>query len=422
MEQYMNKNDKKYDVAVIGGGPAGMMAAIQAAKAGAKTVLLEKNETLGKKLLLTGGGRCNLANDEKDLRQLVANYGTTGPFLFHAFSEFGPKEATGFFNGLGIETSVEGNGRVFPKSGLADDVLRALTGELEEKKVKIVFGVAVEKIEKEDAKISKIILANNSTVVAENYIIATGGKSYPATGSTGDGYVFAHDLGHHIEKLKPALVPLKTAQAWAKKLSGVSLKRPKVTAWQNGKKIFDQTGEVIFTHFGVSGPAILGMSSRIGELLENGPVALSVDLIPESNRDRLEKELRLMFTKNPNRQLANVLAEIIPQSIAAAVGEICGVAPEKTANNVTREERQRLAATMLDLRLDVTGLLEIETGMVTGGGVRPDEVDDKTMRSKIIPNLFFAGEILNVHGRTGGYNLLQCWSTGRLAGASVAKK
>ncbi len=418
----MADKNKIYDVAVIGGGPAGMMAAIQAAGFGAKTVLLEKNDILGKKLLLTGGGRCNFANNESDLRTLVINYGATGPFLFHAFSEFGPKETIRFFNDLGIETVVEDNGRVFPKSGLAEEVLEALAAELKRKKVEIAFGVAVAAVKKDGGKISEVLLADDGSIKARNYILATGGKSYPATGSTGDGYDFAYDMGHRIEKLKPALTPLKTAQTWAKKLSGVSLKRPKVTVLQNGKKIFSQTGELIFTHFGLSGPVILGMSLRIGELIESGPVALSINLLPENNLDRLNNDLRAMFVKNPNRQAANSLARIIPQNIAEAICEIANVAAEKTVNNITREERRRLAAAILDLRLDVAGLPDIEAGMVTGGGVVLENIDDKTMQSKIIANLFFAGEILNVHGRTGGYNLLQCWSTGRLAGISAAKK
>lgn len=421
MKKIMADKIKKYDVAVIGGGPAGIMAAIQAGRAGAKTVLVEKNDVLGKKLLLTGGGRCNFANNEPDLRKLVENYGATGPFLFHAFSEFGPKEAVRFFNDLGIETVVEDNGRVFPKSGLADEVLQVLVKELEKNNVKVFLGATVASLKKRDKKISEIVLNDGDAIKAENYIIATGGKSYPATGSTGDGYNFAHDLGHRIEKLKSALVPLKTSQVWAKKLSGVSLKRSKITVEQGGKKIFYRIGEIIFTHFGLSGPAILGMSLRVGELMEKGPVVLSVCLLPESNHDKLEKDLLAMFSKNPNRQAANILSQIVPQSIAAAVCEVANISAEKTANNITREERHNLCRVILDLRLDVAGLMGIETGMVTGGGVDIKEVDDKTMRSKIIGNLFFAGEIINVHGRTGGYNLLQCWSTGRLAGSSAVK-
>ncbi len=418
----MATKNKNYDVAVIGGGPAGMMAAIQAARLGVITALLEKNDTLGKKLLLTGGGRCNLTNAEPDLRALVANYGETGPFLFHAFSEFGSEDAVDFFNVLGIETVIEDSGRVFPKSGLATELLDVLAGEIKKNKVEIIYGAAVSSIKKDESKILEIILSNGQAVRANNYILATGGKSYPATGSTGDGYEFAHDLGHRIEKLKPALVPLRTNQLWAKKLSGVSLKRSRITVLQSGKKIFTQSGEIIFTHFGLSGPAVLGMSLRVGELLEKGPVEFLVNLLPESNQDKLEKDLHAMFMKNPNRQAANSLAEMIPLSVAGAVCEIADVPAEKTANYITREERQRLVKIMLGLRLDVAGLMDVEAGMVTGGGVDINGIDDKTMRSKIISNLFFAGEIINVHGRTGGYNLLQCWSTGRLAGINAAKK
>jgi len=417
----MVQTKNKFDVAVIGGGPAGMMAAIWAARSGAETILIERNETLGKKLLLTGGGRCNFANAENDLRRLVVGYGKTGPFLFHAFSEFGPQAVVDFFNDLGIKTVVEDNGRVFPKSGLANEVLAALLRTLKESGVEIRFNSTVTGVKKENGSINQIILSGGEIVKAKNHIIATGGKSHPATGSTGEGYNWAHDLGHCIEKLKPALVPLKTKETWAKNLSGVSLKNAGIAVFQNGKKVFRDNGEILFAHFGLSGPAILGISGRVGELLEKGEVTISLNPLPESNLDALEKDLHAKFSKNPNRQLANCLTDVIPQSIAAAVCGIADIDAEKTVNDITRAQRRLLAVTILDLRLSVTGLMDIESGMVTGGGVALESIDDKTMRSKVILNLFFGGEIIDVHGRTGGYNLLQCWSTGRLAGISAAK-
>ncbi|MGB2631930.1 MAG: NAD(P)/FAD-dependent oxidoreductase, partial [Minisyncoccales bacterium] len=380
----------------------------------------EKNETPGKKLLLTGGGRCNSTNLELDLRKLVANYGETGAFLFHAFSEFGPKDSIEFFNKLGVETMVENNQRVLIRSGKAGDVLEVLVGRLKNLGVKMICGRKVAVINKKDNSISSIIISGGETIGAKNYIIATGGKSYPGTGSTGDGYDWAHTLGHKIIKLAPALVPVKIKEPWAKDLAGVSLKRAGITVFQNQKKIISAAGEILFTHFGLSGPAILNISAGIGELLEKGEVIISLNLLPASNYGELEKKVLENFQKNPNKILKNCLADFIPSGLTLALARFAGANPAKTANDITKEERRRLVEAMRDLRLTVFGLLEIETGMVTAGGVAPEGIDDKTMRSKTIGNLFFAGEIINVHGVTGGFNLQQCWSTGRLAGIGAS--
>lgn len=416
----MADNKNNYDVAVIGAGPAGMMAAISAAEIGARVVLIEKNETPGKKLLLTGGGRCNLTNLELDLRKLVANYGETGAFLFHAFSEFGPKDSVEFFNKLGVETMVENNRRVLTGSGKADDVLEALVGRLKNLGVEMIYGRKVATINKKDNSISSIIIAGGETIGAKNYIIATGGKSYPGTGSTGDGYDWAHTLGHKIIKLAPALVPIKIKEPWTKDLAGISLKRAGITVFRNQKKIISAAGEILFTHFGLSGPAILNISAGIGDLPGKSEVVISLNLLPALNRDELEKNILENFQNNPNKILKNCLADFIPSGLSPAIAQIANANPAKTVNDVTKEERRRLVEAMRDLRLTVSGLLEIETGMVTAGGVEPEGIDDKTMRSKTINNLFFAGEIINVHGVTGGFNLQQCWSTGRLAGIAAS--
>jgi predicted Rossmann fold flavoprotein len=416
----MVQTKEKYDVAVIGAGPAGMMAAISAAENGARVILIEKNETAGKKLLLTGGGRCNITNLEPDLRKLVANYGKAGAFLFHAFSEFGPKDTIEFFNHAGVETAVENNQRVLTKSGKADEILEALLGREKLLGVEIIYGGKVVAVNKGGESISSIVLADKKIVAAKNYIIATGGKSYPGTGSTGDGYDWAHTLGHKIIKLAPALVPVKIKEPWIKELAGVSLKRTGIMVFQNHKKAITVAGEVLFTHFGLSGPAVLNISSGIGDLLEKGEVAISLNLLPASSRDELEKKILDNFQKNPNKILKNCLSEFIPSGLSLAVAQIANANPVKTVNDVTKEERRWLVEAMRDLRLTVSGLLEIETGMVISGGVDPAGIDDKTMRSEIIPNLFFAGEIINIHGSTGGFNLQQSWSTGRLAGKSAA--
>lgn len=415
------KNDKfNCEVAVIGGGPAGMMAAIAAAQRGAKTILLEKNAALGKKLLLTGGGRGNFCNAESDLRKLAANYGQNGPFLFHSFSQFGPKEAIEFFNGLGVKTKIENNNRVFPKSDRAADILNALIAGLNGLNVEIVCGARITGIEKENNSINKIVLDNRDDIVAKNYIIATGGKSYPQTGSAGDGYLWAQALGHKIDPLSPALVPVGIKEEWIKDLAGVALENPKISAFQNGKKLFSARGEMLFAHFGVSGPAILNIGGAIAGLAGNGAVFIHLDFLPEIINGELQKKILENFQKNPNKTVKNCLADFVPAALAPAICRVAAVDAEKTANNVEKKERRRLVETMKNFKLEAGKTFPVESGMITGGGVNVAEIDHKTMRSKIIRNLFFAGEIINVHGPTGGFNLLQCWSTGRLAGISVS--
>lgn len=405
---------------MIGGGPAGMMAAIAAAQRGAKTILLEKNAAPGKKLLLTGGGRGNFCNAESDLRKLAANYGQNGPFLFHSFSQFGPKEAIEFFNGLGVKTKIENNNRVFPKSDRAADILNALIAGLNGLNVEIVCGARIIGIEKENNSIKKIVLDNRDDIVAKNYIIATGGKSYPQTGSAGDGYLWAQALGHKIDPLSPALVPVGIKEEWIKDLAGVALENPKISAFQNGKKLFSARGEMLFAHFGVSGPAILNIGGAIAGLAGNGAVFIHLDFLPEIINGELQKKILENFQKNPNKTVKNCLADFVPAALAPAICRVAAVDTEKTANNVEKKERRRIAETMKNFKLEAGKTFPVESGMITGGGVNVAEIDHKTMRSKIVANLYFAGEIINVHGPTGGFNLLQCWSTGRLAGISVS--
>lgn len=411
----------QYDAAVVGAGPAGMMAAIAAAKNGARVVLIEKNQDAGRKLLLTGGGRCNLANAEFDLRELVAHYGKNGAFLFHAFSEFGPKEAIGFFNDLGVKTKIENNGRVFPKSGRAREVLDALIDKLDELNVEIVYNNKVVAVKEKGNLIDGIVLQNGDDIIAKNYIIAAGGKSYPQTGSAGDGYVWAQKLGHKIDELSLALAPIKIQESWIKELAGVSLAGVKISVLQNNKKIARARGEMLFTHFGVSGPAVLNISAVVAESIKNGSVEILLDLLPDKNIEILEQEILKDFFQNPNRAAKNCLARYASINFIQALLKQIGVDGEKTANDITKSERRRIVATLKNIKLSATGTSGIELGMVTGGGVDTAQIDGKTMRSKIIGNLYFAGEIINVHGATGGFNLLQCWSTGHLAGASAVK-
>jgi len=408
----------KFDLAVVGAGPAGMMAAGTAAESGAKVILIEKNQELGKKLLLTGNGRCNITNAEFNLRKLVENYGKNGKFLFHAFSVFGPKEVIKFFNGLGVKTKIENNNRVFPTSEKATDVLNALKRYLLKNNVNIFLGSQVSKVVLKDNKIEKMV-AGDKKIIAEKYIFCTGGKSYPITGSTGDGFKWASDLGQSISELSPALAPIKLKEDWARDLQGLVLKDVKISVLENNKKNFKETGDILFTHFGLSGPLILDISKIIGELLKQGEVKLSLDLFPNLNIEVLDKKIKEKINKNPKKFIKSLLADFMPQRFVLIFIKNLGIEADRQVNNITKREREAIARLLKNIEVVATELLGFDSAMVTSGGVSLKEIDDKTMKSKIIDNLFFSGEIINIDGRTGGFNLQACWSTGYLAGKSA---
>lgn len=420
----MKANIKIFDVAVIGGGPAGMMAAITAAESGAKVILLEKNKELGKKLLLTGNGRCNLTNAEFNLKKLVENYNKGREFLFHAFSVFGPKEAIIFFEKLGIKTKIESGNRVLPLSGNAGDVLNALETCLLKNKVKVSFESPVSNVILKGNKIEKLVV-DDKEVIAKKYIFCSGGQSYPATGSTGEAFKWLKDMGHHIIEPLPALVPIKLKEDWAKELQGLALKAIKLTVAQNNKKQFQETGDILFTHFGLSGPAVLNISKRVGELLKKGlpeqagEVIICIDLYPNLNTVDLGKKIDGKITTNPKISVKNFLADLTPQRLVPVFMQSVGIDGDKPTNNITRNERVVIAKQLKQIGVTATELLGFDSAMVTSGGVLLKEIDSKTMKSKIINNLYFAGEVIDIDGKTGGFNLQACWSTGYLAGKSA---
>lgn len=412
-------NETIFDVAVIGGGPAGMTAAFKAGESGKRVVLLEKNKALGKKLLLTGKGRCNITHAEFNPKVLVKEYGREGDFLLHPLSVFGVKEVIEFFEKRGLKTKIERGKRVFPESDKAEDVLNVLIDVLRKNKVSIMTDSEVKELIKEGNRIKKIVLRGGRKISAKNYIISTGGKSYPETGSVGDAYQWLEKLGHKVTKLRPGLVPLRIKEAWPKEAQGLTLKNVELSVFQNDKKEESRFGEALFTHFGISGPIVLDLSNKVGELLEKGEVKLFLDLKPALSFQTLDNRLQRDFSKYQNKIFKNSLDDLLPKKLIPIVIGFSAIDPGKKVNEITKEERHRLVKLLKGLEMTVSSLLGFGEAIVTLGGISLKEIDSKTMKSKLVDNLFFAGEIINLHGSSGGYNLQLCWSTGYLAGKAA---
>lgn len=405
-----------YDLIVIGGGPAGMMAAGRAAELGAQVLLLEKNKNLGIKLLITGNGRCNFTNNIPT-RELINSFGENGKFLFSAFSKFGPEEVINFFNERGLETKIEKNNRVFPRSDKSADVLKVLTGYLKENKVKIIFEASVKKITEKNQIISKISLVDGREFSAKNYLIATGGLSYPATGSTGDACEWLKTLGHKIIKTHPALTPIIVQEKFVKELEGLSLVDAEFILKKDGNILNKKKGEAIFTANGLSGPAIFALSAAAAKNLPE--VELIIDLMPEKKLSELDQYWQKKFNLQQNKQIKNVLGEIFPSRLAEKILEIAGIDLTSKINQINKFERKKICAVIKNLNFKIIKVAGYDKAMLTTGGLDLKEVDQKTMSSKLIKNLWVAGEVLDLDGPTGGFNLQSCWSTGRLAGESA---
>jgi predicted Rossmann fold flavoprotein len=415
----MQEENNNYDVAVIGGGPAGMMAAIRAGELGKKVILVEKNNEPGAKLLLTGKGRCNITHAEFNLRKLVLEYGKNGDFLFSPFSFFSVRNTIDFFENLGLKIKVERGKRAFPESDKAKDVLDVLVAKLKKSGVEILCGSEAKGFEKQGNKITKLLLKNGE-IIAKNYIICTGGKAFPGTGSTGDGFDWVTNLGHKVTELAPALVPIKIKEDYGKELQGLSLKNVEIGVFQNGKKEVSEFGECLFAHFGLSGPIILDISKKAGELLKEGKVEIFLDMKPALDLQTLDKRLQRDFTKYSNKLFKNSLDDLLPQKMIPLIIRLSKIDPEKKVNSITKTERYDLVKLLKGVKMEAEGLLDFREAIVTSGGIFLKEIDGKTMKSKLVGNLFFAGEILDIDGPTGGYNLQVCWSTGYLAGNSAA--
>jgi len=411
---------KEYDLAIIGAGPAGMMAALRAAECGARVVLLEKKHMPGIKLLMTGKERCNITNSETDVRKFTAHYGKNGKFLLNALYYFGVAETIEFFHRHNLKTKVERGGRIFPESDRAKDVHDLFLRLIKKNNITLLTSCSIKKISLKQDVIEKITL-DGMEITAGNYLISTGGRSYPQTGSTGDGYTWARQMGHTIIKPGPALTPVLVREQWVKELEGLSLKNVSISVYQNNKKKDERFGEALFTGFGMSGPVILDMSKHIGELLANGPVELFIDFKTALDFDMLDKRILRDLEGHKNKAIRNILQELLPQKMIPVVLQLTGIDPEKKGHSITKEERKKLRAFLKQFPMTIKGLLGFDKAIITTGGVHLKEVDPRTMRSRIVDNLFFAGEVLDLDGPTGGYNLQVCWSTGYLAGESAVK-
>ena len=406
----------RLDVIVIGGGAAGMMAALQAAWSGAQVVLLEKNEKLGKKIYITGKGRCNVTN-ACDMEDFFKQVPRNSKFLNAAVRQYGYEDVVSLLKMLGTETKIERGNRVFPISDKASDVTRAFARGMKDAGVQAFLNTGVSHVLKEEGGFA-VALERGGTLHAKTVIVATGGLSYPSTGSTGDGYAFAKENGHTVTKLCGSLVGLTIDEKWPKLLMGLSLKNVRVSAQMGKKKIYDELGEMLFTHFGVSGPLIIELSSHMPE--DFSAVSVSLDMKPGLTHEQVDLRLQREFQENVRKQLSSVLVTLMPARMGPVFAELCGLSPDQPINQITREQRAEIAKNLKALPLPVTGTRPIEEAIVTRGGVEVKEVSPSTMMSKLCDGLFFAGEVLDVDAHTGGFNLQIAFSTGALAGRSAA--
>lgn len=402
-------------VIVIGAGPAGMMAALQAAKKH-EVILLDGNERIGKKLFITGKGRCNVTN-AKDISEFFEYIPGNPHFLYSSLYSFTNEDTMNFFESEGIKLKVERGDRVFPESDKSSDIIRGLSNALSRTKVKIRLNSKVTDIKFKDKKITALEINNDEILSGDYFIIATGGASYPLTGSRGEGQKFAKKLGHNVVSLIPALVPIEVTDAKTKELMGLSLKNVEVTIKENDKKVvYKNFGEMLFTHFGVSGPLILSGSRFIKK---DRKYKLYIDLKPALNLGELDKRIQKDFSKYLNKDFKNSLDELLPQKLIPMIIEFSGISETKKVNEITKEERKNLVNVIKNLTFDIKGLRPLEEGIVTAGGVDIKEIDPSTMKSRIIENLSFAGEVMDVDAFTGGYNVQIAFSTGFIAGNNI---
>lgn len=411
------------DVIIIGGGPAGMLAGISAAKSGNKVTIIEKMNSCGKKLLITGKGRCNITNST-DINGFIENTPCNGRFLYGALNNFDNNDIINLLENEGVKTKVERGGRVFPVSDKSQDVLNALLRILKKLDVEILTNTEIKKIIIEENCVKGVKLSSGEKLYAEKVILATGGKSYSVTGSTGDGYKLAKEIGHSITDIKPSLIPLISNGEECGKLQGLSLRNIAIKLKNNDKVIYEDFGEMLFTHYGVSGPVILSASAylirckNMNELLKNNRIKLEIDLKPALSEEKLDLRILRDFDEVKNKEFKNSLDKLLPQKLIPVIIENTKINPKKQVNEITKEERERIVKKLKHFEININGIRPIEEAIITSGGISTKEINPKTMESKIIKGLYFAGEIIDVDALTGGFNLQIAWSTGFTAGMS----
>lgn len=408
-------------ILVIGGGAAGMFAAICAANENNEVHIFEHNEKLGKKLYITGKGRCNVTNGCEDVEDLFRHVVTNHRFLYSAFYTFNNQNMMDYLNSLGLQLKVERGQRVFPVSDKSSDVIQALSKALKMKHVHVHLKMHVDALLAENGRVTGIRLSDGGTVSADAVILATGGVSYASTGSTGDGHQMAEHVGHQVTELRPSLVPMVVEEEWCRNLQGLSLKNVSFSLKQGKKVFYKDFGEMMFTHFGITGPLVLSGSTCIAGYLKKGEVKAIIDLKPSLSEEQLDARLLRDFDKNINRQLRNSLSELLPSSLIPVIIELAGIDPYQVVHDITKEQRQQMVQVIKHLTMTVSGVRGFNEAIITQGGIRVKEVDPATMASKLVEGLYFAGEILDLDAMTGGYNLQIAWSTAYMAGKAAAE-
>lgn len=408
-----------YDVIVIGGGPAGMLAAGAAGARGRKTLIIEKNEKLGKKLFITGKGRCNVTN-AADMDEFMSNIPKNSKFLYSAFRGLSNIDLIAMLNDMGLKTKIERGGRVFPESDKSSDVLKALGKYLNQNNVDVMLNTRVREIKVTEHKINKVLLEDGTEIPCESVIVCTGGLSYPQTGSTGDGLEFAKALGHQVTDLYPSLIPLLVKEEYIKELQGLSLKNVSIKIVVDHKSIYDDFGEMLFTHYGLSGPIVLSASFYISDhLKKKKDIKFSIDLKPALSEEDLDRRVLKDFNEKLNKQFKNSLDGLLPQKLIPVIIKLSKIDENKEVNQISKEERKQLVSLLKNLEFTIIGTRPISEAIVTSGGISLKEVNPKTMESKLIQGLYFAGEIMDLDAFTGGFNLQIAFSTGHAAGSDA---
>ncbi len=416
----MENKNKIYDCLIIGGGASGMMTAAIASAQNKSVLVVEKNKSLGEKLKITGGGRCNITNAEEDIHILLSHYGSAKQFLYGAFAQFGTKDTFSFFEKRGLPLVVQARKRAFPHTEKALDVYNVLKKEIDKNKVEIKTNTTVKKIVKKGDSI-ECIETSNGTFYAKSFVLALGGPSHPETGATSDGFNFLKDLGHKVKDPTASIVPLEVADDWVKMLAGVSLSFMKITFFLEDKKSFSKTGKILFTHFGLSGPLILNSASRVSDLLQSGKVTAFVDAYPDTSHGALEEKILKVFDNNKNKILKTVFKEIVPEGMHKALESLLSVQIDFTTkvHSVKKDDRKKIVHILKALPISITNLMGYDRAVVCDGGVDLQQIDMKTMRSLLFKNLYVTGDLLDINRPSGGYGLQLCWTTGYVAGKSV---